>query len=272
MCRWLGYTGSPILLDDLLFKPTNSLIHQSLLSKEGAEPTNGDGFGVGWYDDQPEPGVFKSIEPAWNDHNLVVLSRHIKSPLFLAHVRATTGTPIQKTNCHPFHYKNWMMVHNGVIYGFEKLKRDMAFTIDPDLYYLIHGTTDSELLFYLAITFGLEKNPKQALQQMAGFAEDLGRRNGQRKTIQMTLGISDGERLMAVRYSSEHKSRSLYHSTSIEAMKKINPDLARFSDDARAIVSEPLGDLREFWEEIPESSFVMIDKGRVIVEDFRPEI
>jgi glutamine amidotransferase len=51
MCRWLAYTGSPIRLEQALYSPANSLIDQSLHSRLGAEVTNGDGFGVGWYDD-----------------------------------------------------------------------------------------------------------------------------------------------------------------------------------------------------------------------------
>ena len=67
MCRWLAYTGSSVLLTDVLYTPAHSLIDQSLHSKLGAETTNGDGFGIGWYDAAPVPGVFRSIEPAWND-------------------------------------------------------------------------------------------------------------------------------------------------------------------------------------------------------------
>ena len=49
MCRWLAYSGSPIRLEELLVKRDRSLIDQILHSREGATPTNGDGFGVGWY-------------------------------------------------------------------------------------------------------------------------------------------------------------------------------------------------------------------------------
>jgi hypothetical protein len=58
MCRWLAYSGSPISIEALLYTPVHSLIDQSLHSELGAETTNGDGFGVGWYDDETdEPGV-----------------------------------------------------------------------------------------------------------------------------------------------------------------------------------------------------------------------
>ena len=92
MCRWLAYSGSPVLIDDLLYKPAHSLIDQSLHSRLGVETTNGDGFGVAWYGEEEAPAVFKSVEPAWNDRNLRELAPHIRSGLVFAHIRASTGT------------------------------------------------------------------------------------------------------------------------------------------------------------------------------------
>src|SRR3712207_7406098 len=112
MCRWLAYSGSPILLEELLYKPDHSLIDQSLHARMGVETTNGDGFGVGWYSarDRSRPGRYRNVNPAWNDANLRDLAQHIESPLFLAHIRATTGTPVQQTNCHPFRHGRWLFV------------------------------------------------------------------------------------------------------------------------------------------------------------------
>ena len=104
MCRWLAYSGSPVLIEELLYKPKHSLIDQSLHSQLGAETTNGDGFGIGWYGVGDTPGVFHSIEPAWNDRNLRDLAAHIESPLVFAHIRASSGSPVQQTNCHPFRH------------------------------------------------------------------------------------------------------------------------------------------------------------------------
>ena len=259
-------------LEELLLKPEHSLIDQSLASKEGAETTNGDGFGMGWYGEPAEPGLYKDVEPAWNDRNLADLARHIKSGLFLAHVRATTGTPIQRTNCHPFRHGKWLFVHNGLIREFNRLRRDLAFHVDPSLYSAIEGTTDSEIMFHLALTLGLESKPLGALERMAGLVESTAAANAAEHPLQMSLGLSDGQRLYAVRYSSEHNSRTLYHSTSMQALQKIYPDLERFSPDARVVVSEPLRDLSGAWEEIPESTAVVIYGGEVERRAFEPKL
>src|SRR5215510_4974717 len=141
MCRWLAYFGSPALLEELLYKPENSLVVQSLHSRLGAEPTNGDGFGVGWYGAAATPGVFRSTDPAWSDRNLQELAAHISAPLVLAHIRASIGSPVQQTNCHPFRHDQWLFMHNGYLDGFARMKRDLAMAVDPDLYPEIEGST-----------------------------------------------------------------------------------------------------------------------------------
>ena len=270
MCRWLGYSGDPLLLEMLILKPEHSLIDQSLASHSGATTTNGDGFGIGWYGQRETPGVYKGIQPAWNDGNLRDLSAHIESSLFLAHVRATTGTAVQQNNCHPFRHGKWLFVHNGLIRGFPRVRRDLALAIDPELFPLIVGTTDSEIMFFLALTFGLEKDPVSSLEEMVGFVEGTCGEHGIEYPLQLSVGLTDGERILAVRYSSEGKSRSLYHSTSMKALQAIYPHLEDFSADARVIVSEPLGELKEAWEEIPESTAVIVDGGAVEIRPFAP--
>ena len=118
-------SGAPILLKDVLYEGPNSLVDQSLHSRLGAEPVNGDGFGVGWYGAPDTPGVYRSIEPAWNDENLRELAAHVSSPLFFTHIRAAIGSAVQQTNCHPFRHDHWLFMHNGYINEFGTIKRDL---------------------------------------------------------------------------------------------------------------------------------------------------
>ncbi len=165
MCRWLAYTGSPVLLSQVLYTPVHSLIDQSLRSRLEAETTNGDGFGIGWYDAAPAPRVFRSIEPAWNDQNLRELASHVSSPLFFRHVRAVIGSPVQQTNCHPFRHSRWLFMHNGYIDGFATIKRDLVLAVGESLLPEISGTTDTEALFYLV---GLGNTIRVPLRQSGG--------------------------------------------------------------------------------------------------------
>jgi len=276
MCRWLAYSGSPILLDELLYKTRYSLIDQSRHSRFGVETTNGDGVGVGWYgQDGAAPALFRGVGPAWGDLNLRELSGAVSSPLFLAHIRASTGTPVQQTNCHPFRYGGWLWVHNGLVRDFERLRRDLMLAVDPALFPAIVGSTDSEVMFYLALTFGLRESPVAAVERMAGFVEETGRRHGVEDPLQMTVGASDGEQLWAFRYSSEGASRSLFFSTAVTALRELypeNPRLQGVSDETRIVVSEPLGELVGAWQPVPESSYGVVRQGDDALGDFRPRM
>jgi predicted glutamine amidotransferase len=274
MCRWLAYYGPPVLMDKVLYGPQHSLIEQSLASRMGAEPTNGDGFGIGWYGPQG-PAVFKSMEPAWNDRNLREVSGHVQSHLFLAHIRATSGTAVQQTNCHPFRYGNWLWCHNGVVGGWPKVKRDLAMAIDPELFPLIEGSADSEVLLYLAVTFGLEADPAAAVARTLGFVEEVGRAHDVEFPFQGTIATTNGERLWAFRYSSEGRSRSLFYTTAYETLAALYPDhpyLELFDAETRLVVSEPLGDLPGVWNEVPEASYGIVQPGQDELHPFQPAV
>ena len=106
--------------------------------------------GLGWYGAGKGPAVYHSVAPAWGDANLRELAAHVESPLFLAHVRAAIGSPVQQTNCHPFRHGQWLFVHNGYIGDFHAIRRDLMLAIDPGLFADITGSTDTEVVFRLA--------------------------------------------------------------------------------------------------------------------------
>jgi predicted glutamine amidotransferase len=274
MCRWLAYSGSPVLLEELLYGPENSLVVQSLHSRMGAEETNGDGFGVGWYGDKETAAVFHSIEPAWNDRNLRALSGHITSRLVFAHIRASTGSPVQQTNCHPFQHGRWLWMHNGLIRDYHAVKRDLTLAVSPERYPDIEGTTDSEVMFHLALTFGLEEDPPAAVARVIGLVEKVGREHGVEHPFQGTIATSDGECIWAFRYSSEGESRSLYYSTDVRTLRAMYPEnelLREVGDEGRLIVSEPLGDaLPGAWNKVPESTYGVIQPGQDEIHPFTP--
>ena len=273
MCRWLAYSGSPLLLQEALYGGPNSLVDQSLHSRLGAEPTNGDGFGVGWYGPPETPGLYRSTEPAWNDYNLRELAGHISSPLFFTHIRAAIGSAVQQTNCHPFRHENWLFMHNGYINEFATIKRDLMLAVDPSLYPQIAGQTDSELLFFLALTFGLEDDPPAAVERAVGTVEAVAGRRGIANPFQGTIATTGGEAIWAFRYSSEGKSRSLFSTTDVPTLRKLYPERQLYeqvSEDARMIVSEPLGDIPGVWNEVPEATCRIVGRGHDEQRPFRP--
>jgi glutamine amidotransferase len=161
-------------------------------------------------------------------------------------------------------------MHNGLIREFPRVRRELVRAVDDEYYPSIEGTTDSETMFYLALSFGLRDDPVAAVERMVGFVEETGRRHDIEQPVQMTIATTDGTTIWAFRYSSEGDSRSLWFSTRMDALKALYPEsaeLASLSDETRAIVSEPLGDLPGAWNEAPESHVGIVRPG---TDDLRP--
>lgn len=272
MCRWLVYQGPEIYLSTLLFKPRHSLVHQSRHAQRTLTTTNADGYGVGWYGLRPEPGLVRDVRPAWNDENLHQVATQVRSRLFFAHVRATTGTSVQRSNCHPFRYDRWLFQHNGAIEGYGRLRRRLDCAIDEAFFPALEGSTDSERMFLLAMTFGLRDDPPKALARMVGFIEGAAREEGIDDPVQMTVAVTDGDCVWAVRYSSGGASRTLYVADHVAALREIEADEEEpLPEGSVLVLSEPLDDVGERWRPVPESTLLVVDKGEVSTYDFVPE-
>jgi glutamine amidotransferase len=206
MCRLAAYLGPEIFISSLVTEPKHSIIHQSYHAKERVEPLNGDGFGVGWYAPHfcDTPALFKEVSPAWNNQNLRNVARVTKSTCIFAHVRAATiGGQLAQTNCHPFSWKNFLFMHNGTVYGFEKIRRTLRRGLSDEAYDLIKGYTDTEHIFALFADQIKEfDSPKMedltdSLIRAISQIETLKRQAGVSTPSTMNLVLSDGNRLLA---------------------------------------------------------------------------
>ena len=281
MCRWLAYSGPEIYMHKLLIKPKHSLLMQSRFAREnyvtglpdfpdGAFPTNGDGFGFGWYGEQDEPGQYRELRPAWSDENFTNLARTIKSSLFLAHLRAAYDGIVQRTNSHPFKCYNWLFQHNGEVEGFHKMRRELMLELSPERFNHIQGTTDTEVCFHLALELGMDDDPKQGLERMTGRIERARREHNIEEPFRLTCAASDGKALYAVRYSSDHQSKTLYINKGADALRQIESEPDELPDKGHIVLSEPLDDCSQNWQMIEESSYVEIRDGEVNISVFEP--
>ncbi len=242
MCRWIAYSGEPIFLKELISEPENSLLSQSQHAREAKVETNGDGFGFGWYAHRDEPGHYREILPAWNDENLRSLSGQIRSPMFFSHIRASTGTATNRSNCHPFVEGRWMFMHNGQVGAYSLLRRRLEALIPDELYCSRHGTTDSEALFLAACGHGLNEDPFGAVCATIDAVLDIMEETGADKPLRFTAAFADGSDIYAFRYGSDDHAPSLYHCK---------------EDDCLLIVSEPLDDDKHDWQTVPQGHAII---------------
>ena len=275
MCRFICYRGPEILLSDLLYKPTNSLIRQSLKAKERTEPLNGDGFGVGWYTPQitSTPCVFASVTPAWSNQNLRQLSEHVKSGCFFAHVRAASpGMRVSEANCHPFRSGRFLWMHNGIIRDFWRIKRRLRGSLPDRLYHMIEGTTDSEHAFALFLNLlgdsdriSSAHEMGQALSATIEQLEKWTAEAGIADVSYYNFAVTDGECVAAVRYVSDPniEPQSLYYSTggSYQCSRDGVCSFCKCGEAERTIIiaSERLTENREDWFRVAPNHVLTIE-------------
>lgn len=275
MCRFIAYIGNPILLHDIIVKPTNSLVKQSIQARESDHPINADGFGLGWYDHSIDnvPGIFRSYQPAWNDLNLVNLTSKVKSKCFFAHIRAASQGGVALDNCHPFAFQELMFMHNGNIQNFRAIKRQLRRQLDDDVYEWLKGQTDSEHFFALFIQ--TMRDNQLSSQSLELFYQTLiltiERINFLMKTAKMdslvflNIAITDGHRVIVSRYVSNPElcARTLYYAVGDQFIFEhgaghMYPVTKK--PGAVLISSEKLTDYNLEWHMVAQNHCILIDE------------
>jgi glutamine amidotransferase len=249
MCRWIAYRGETIALEHYVTEPSHSLISQSIKALESTVSTNGDGFGLGWFGEYPDPGLYKEVRPAWSDENLRYLCRHIRSRLFFAHIRAATGTPITRPNCHPFVCRNWLFMHNGFVGDWSRLRRRVENMIPDEVYPARLGTTDSEAVFLAIMGAGAETSPVAATAKVLHRITGMLGEGGHKVSMRFTAALANGRDLYAFRYAVNDAANTLYFRTSGSGV---------------VVVSEPLDGDHKNWTAVPENAVLVAEEGKKV--------
>lgn len=274
MCRYLAYIGKPVLANDLLYRPMHSLIErQSIGAQEMSIPINGDGFGVSWYDFRldDEPCQFRSVRPSWSDQNLRHLAKKIQTTMLFAHVRAATpGYAIDELNCHPFVYGKLTWMHNGMVLGFKKIRRQLLRGLSDDAYESIHGSTDSEHLFGLFLNQlenpGGEVTTDELAKAMEGMFAELDQlllENDIKEHSYVNLCVSNGKSVIATRYTTNPRVQpaSLYYMFGKRYLCDdyrcfMEPDTGQ--SGAVIIASEPFTAVKSDWIKVSRNSMIIV--------------
>jgi predicted glutamine amidotransferase len=268
----MAYVGAPIIIDTLLYQPKNSLINQSIHAKELEEPLNGDGFGIGWYvaDVNYEPVTFVSINPAWSNRNLRNLAPKIRTECFIAHVRAASVGEVSESNCHPFQYGNLLMMHNGGIENFPRIKRQIREPLSDELYNWIKGQTDSEHIFALLLHYlsgnGQSETPEaviDAFEKTFDHLRLLMAQQGIEDPAYLNMVVTNGLFVVGTRYVSNRRETplTLYHSAAKRYVVRNGVgEMSTGGDNDKAVlvVSEKLSDEKD-WTLVPDHHFVVVD-------------
>jgi predicted glutamine amidotransferase len=273
VCRFVLYLGPRTRLSSLIVDPHHSLIRQSVHSREREEPLNGDGFGIGWYAKElaPEPAVFRSITPAWNNRNLQNLARVVASDCVLAHVRAATqSSGVNEANCHPFRWQRYLCMHNGDIGDFRLVRRRLLASVCDEAFANVYGSTDSEHFFALYIDSWLAIDDDDPARRMARALStaiervlELVREAGAGSPSYMNVAIADGNHAVVSRFTNDPDSRpeSLYYFSGALYPELPEPGVARGTHHAVTVSSERLT-TDPGWTEVPPGQIIVLRRDR----------
>ncbi len=277
MCRFVAYSGPPIVADDLLYKPKYSLITaQSINAGEMSVAVNGDGFGVGWYAPaiDNEPCVFRSIKPAWSDSNLRNLAKKIYSPMVFMHIRAASpGMSVEEVNSHPFMSGKLMFMHNGMILGFKDIRRQLLRSLKDSAYDAIQGSTDSEHMFGLFLNHIDDPNGDVSCDDMVyamnKALDDLSELLVDAEVKQhsyLNLCVTNGTGLVAVRYTTnpDVQPASLYYAFGSRYNSSVDGCVIDPANGKRPttvlVASEPITARRADWMKVERNCMMVVDE------------
>lgn len=292
MCRFVAYLGPTIGLEEMIYKPKHSLIHQSVHAHEREEPLNGDGWGIGWYNPEATdaPALYRTVHPAWSDENMRHVAPAVRTPSFLAHVRAATaGLAVGRLNCHPFRggrhthdpehdpsavedgRRRLLFMHNGSIGAFHDIVRGLEESLEDPLYHGIQGSTDSEHAFALfqqklgerAVDPSLEDLAQALVATLAELDARKAEAGKPDASTEANFCVTDGTQLVASRYAhpDPEGAASLYVGTA----ESFGCDATGYTaagpagTGATLIASERLWDDERVWTKVPLDHLVLVD-------------
>jgi predicted glutamine amidotransferase len=290
MCRALIYLGQPVLLDNLLFQPESSLVNQVYMPRE-LHMLNLAGFGMIAWDGRthrPErPFRYATTALPVFDRNLKALAEKLTPECVIAHVRGvaySTAAKVSHLNTHPFCFDGCAvaLAHNGDLYRFDEMKRDLLDYVRPEIARHISGSTDSEWIYALILSqlddpLGSPDGPEllDAVRRSLAIIRDVRARHAIAISSSVNLFIATGQRVLGVRYCFDFgcyrsEGPELVHEANLSYLSlwyTTGRDFGRHEGewkmiggeqmaDSLIIASEPLTRNQATWLEVPEYSAV----------------
>jgi glutamine amidotransferase len=164
-------------------------------------------------------------------------------------VRASTGTPVTRPNCHPFACGRWLFMHNGMIGNWARMRRQVEALIPDEFYGSRVGTTDSEAVFLAILGAGGDKDPVRGTTDVLSAITDMVSTDGHKEPLRFTAALANGRDLYAFRYAANDNANTLYY---------------RESADNVVVVSEPLDGERGHWKVVPPNHAIVALAGKPV--------
>jgi len=291
MCRGLVYLGEKLRMQDVFFDAPYSLSQQTINARFMFNALNlaGNGF-LSWTKDTRAPILYKSEKQPFFDYNLGRLCQSMEADNCIAHIRGSslnTRAICSYHNAHPFLFDHTEVAfaHNGGLDMGDHRQKELIFSdlrdvINADREDQIQGTTDTELLYALILTFA-DKYPdsnssesiKKAVGEALGTCHAIRIKHGVENSSPMNFFFSHADYVMMLRYSFDFgvyhgqmdRHAQVYYSmwyTIGERFVKENDDYIMKPGEPKSFccASEPLSENIGNWLEMPEYSLITVSR------------
>ncbi len=194
----------------------------------------------------------------------------MKTDVLIGHVRQPTVGNLRTENTHPFRYRQWLFAQTGTLEGFEQVRERLLDAQPAFLRPNVRGDTDSELFFYLFLSYlhdeghlnGLQvplltihEALRSALKLVDGVCKDAGVNPSSGDIL-----LTNGEHLVGVHRSGKMATLHVADPEDIDAL--LNPDPGS-SDRVRnlaqvqcTVIASEMPELAPGWQRAQPDSFI----------------
>ena len=217
---------------------------------------NPDGTGLGVFDADGKPMLYKQPIAAWEDREFATEAHELTSTTFIAHVRYSSSAALELRNTHPFVQDGRIFAHNGVVNGLDTVDTRLR---DLGVADLVQGETDSERIFAL-ITAHIRRHDGDV---GAGIVDAVGWLAETVPIFAVNILLSTATDVWALRYPETHELY-LLDRRDVDGRRlrmrshRISAHSEHLTSDASVLfASEPMDD--DDWQLLAPGELVHVD-------------
>ncbi len=219
MCRVLAYIGPEIPVENLLLKPDNSLINQTL-DPERHPQLQLAGWGFGAWSEHllkpEEPLLYHRPMAAFYDDNVEGIIPSLQASTLLAHVRAAdynASCVLADENCHPFSHEGtpWIIAQNGDLPNWRLLQRELLRHCKDEYLEQMRGTADTEFLYVLLLSLlesDSDEDVQRAFEEMLRLIVEAMKALDLAALAKLKIALVSPNRIIGVNFGSGHQGET----------------------------------------------------------------
>ncbi len=269
MARMFGFIGNRADLGARVLALHADVLKIPVLAADGPM-----GWGMGFY----QAGEVLLRRRPIDEREIIDLTpvvEGIRTDILIGHVRKPTVGGLRTENTHPFRYRQWLFAQTGTIGGFSMLRDRLLQSLPEFLRRNVRGDTDSELFFYLFLSFLHDaghladgqvapEHIRAALRASISLVDRLSAEEGYPRNTgdllvtngEFLVGMHRGEEQMAYRVlNGRHDVEGLLGDDGMQQARIPNVDTTHFSIVASGLERIPKG-----WKTIAERAFFAMNR------------